>query len=407
MKRIVLLLSICLVVSLTGCAAGDEAGSDVAELRDFPYSYRAMLAISSDIDAATPEQFTAYHQFLNTREMTDMGLGLGLDIADSFWMYMASDLPLVADRHGNGSEAVMSWFVGTSDVVKDAEMIVHYWEKGWIDSIHTWGDFTRVDESEHLFSREMAERGVAALREHGIYPTVWINHGNAANTQNIETRGVESYRSGDRPGTDAFHTDITIPLGIKFIWGSHNDTSFGRHDILYPTTLHDGQTLWGFHRYTPGWSIYGLHEQLSDANLDLLVENRLPVVVSQHFGGANYYFPFISSAVEGLQRLAERYERGDILVTRTSRLLEYLRVRDHLAYEASGRNIDITAIDDPQLGLDSNPAIDSLRGMTFYVDNAARWTISINGQPLAEELLVRTGNRTEQDTIGVAWFERN
>lgn len=52
-------------------------------LRKFPFPYDAMLAISSDIDNATVKKFEDYHQFLNTKEQTSHGQGLGLDIGDS------------------------------------------------------------------------------------------------------------------------------------------------------------------------------------------------------------------------------------------------------------------------------------------------------------------------------------
>jgi hypothetical protein len=404
-KRAVSLCIFCLLLGLSGCAA--EAGETPAalEMRPFPYPYRAMLALCSDIDNTTPQQFLYAHSFLNTREETPMGGGLGLDVGNSFWMFMASDSGDIVDRHGNGMDAVMTWFHGTSDIEKDAGMIAYYFQKGWIDSIHSWGDFSRQDEGEFLFTREMAERAAAALAARDIRPTVWINHGNAANSQNMEARDRKTYRQGARPGSDAYHADLTVPLGIRFVWFSDNDRRFGRQDILYPVTLADGQNVWGFRRYTPGWSVYSLHEQLSDENLDAIVRDGLPVVVAQHFGGTNYWFPFLSTTTQALRNLAERQERGEILVARTSRMLEFLRVRDHLVYEYTEGVVNILAIDDPQLGVDGNPALDSLRGMTFYVDDMARAELRVNGRPTPEHLLVRARDETGRDTIGVAWFE--
>lgn len=56
-------------------------------LRKFPYPYRCAIAICSDLDRTTREQFLALHEFLNTRRMTKLGPGLGLEIGDTFWMY--------------------------------------------------------------------------------------------------------------------------------------------------------------------------------------------------------------------------------------------------------------------------------------------------------------------------------
>jgi hypothetical protein len=390
---------------LAGCS-GDSAGNPGAlSLRAFPVPFRAMLALCSDIDATTPYQFAAIHRFLNTREETDMGMGLGLDVGDSFWMFMGTDVALRTDRHGSGQDAVMTWFAGTSEELKDADLIVYYYEKGWIDSIHSWGDFNRVDENEFTFRREMAERGAAALSERGVRTTIWINHGNAANSQNFEAGSRDTHRQGARPGTGSYHADITVPaLGIKYIWFSDNDTRFGRHDILYPVTLADGQKVWGFRRYTPGWSIWFLQDQLSDDNLDAIVREGFPVVVAQHFGGTDLWRPFTDVAADALRGLAERHHGGEILVARTSRMLEYLRVRDHLVYERSETAINILGIDDPQLGYDANPPLEYLRGITFYVENMARTEILLNSRPVSEDMLLRARDETGRETVGIIWF---
>jgi hypothetical protein len=419
-KHGTLFILLCIAVSAAGCArhsANDNSryaetatpdtvtSITVSGIRDFPYPYSAMLALCSDIDGTTPREFEDYHRFLNTKEQTAMGEGLGLDIADSFWMFMSSDIDHIADRDGNGNEAVMTWFHGTSDDVKDAELIADYFNRGWIDSIHSWGDFSRKDENEYLFTRDMAVRAAAALRERHIFPSVWINHGNAANAQNLEADDLQTYRRGADPDSDMYHADITIPLGIRFVWFSDYDENFGRRDVLYPATLADGQTLWGFRRYTPDWSVYGIGSQLTEENLNALVENGLPVVVAQHFGGTAYYQPFLAEACGALRRLSGYHNRGEILVARTSRLLEYLRVRDHIVFGTSGTTIDITAIDDPQLGYDGSPGLDSLRGITFYVDSKNNAQLSVNGVLVPEDFIVRAVDKAGRDTVGISWFE--
>jgi hypothetical protein len=62
-------------------------------LRKFPYPFRAALTICSDIDGTdTLENFLATQNFLNTERDTDMGLGIGLEIGNSFF-------PLTRDVH--------------------------------------------------------------------------------------------------------------------------------------------------------------------------------------------------------------------------------------------------------------------------------------------------------------------
>jgi hypothetical protein len=46
------------------------------KLRKFPYPFRAMLSICSDIDGTTPKEFEEYHRYLNTNSKTLHGRGL-------------------------------------------------------------------------------------------------------------------------------------------------------------------------------------------------------------------------------------------------------------------------------------------------------------------------------------------
>ncbi len=387
------------------------------DMRAFPQPYRSMLAICSDIDGTTPREFEDYHKFLNSLDNTEMGPGLGLDVADSFWMYMANDIETSTDRDHNGNEAVMTYFVGTGGTQKNADLIRYYARCGWIDSMHAFGDFSRADIDKSVFTRALAQSAAEALSGDGLWPTVWINHGNAANTQNLRSDQADiSYQQGGQPDSDSYHTDITIPNGIKFVWFSDNDGAFGRQDLLYPATLGDGQKVWGFRRYTGessmgfhknNWSVYGIADQLTEAHMDACVRDQKPVIVAQHLGGADTYQPFGEKAKQALIALAERQRRGEILVARTSRLLEYLRVRDHLVFtvDEARSSIDILAVDDPQLGNDKKPTLDMLRGMTFFVDHADGASISLQGVPLPAEELVFTSDPDGRDTIGIRWFE--
>ena len=55
--------------------------------RRFPYFYKALLAICSDIDSMHLWQFMTVHKFLNTltRAIPHYGEGVGLDIGDRFY----------------------------------------------------------------------------------------------------------------------------------------------------------------------------------------------------------------------------------------------------------------------------------------------------------------------------------
>ncbi|MCU0917487.1 MAG: hypothetical protein MUC88_23415, partial [Planctomycetes bacterium] len=69
----------------------DPAAADV-QLRPFPYPYRAMLAICSDLDE-TPDRHVYWEimRFLNTTQTTPMGPGVGLEVGNSIYFDMPPD----------------------------------------------------------------------------------------------------------------------------------------------------------------------------------------------------------------------------------------------------------------------------------------------------------------------------
>ncbi len=414
MKRIFVFFAALLLVAASGCTKAATFG----EMRPFPQPFSAMLAVCSDIDGSTPEEFEQYHKFLNSTEGGEMGQGLGLDIADSFWMFMANDSKDAVDKGGRANSAVMTYFFGTGGDYKNANLIKHYIESGWIDSMHSFGDFSMQDEKTTHFSRELAERAAGELYSRGLWPTVWMNHGNASNVQNLRNSGDGAdYQQGGSPDSPYYHADLTIPGGVKFIWFSDPSAKFGLNTPLYRATLEDGRKVWGFSRYTGekdglfghkyNWSIYDVDKQLSKEHLDGIVRDGSFAVVAQHLGGSKEYVPLLQAGRDAFATLAQYQKDGKILVARTSRLLEYARVRDNLVFIYSSSNaetIDIQAVDDPQLGRDNSPQLSMLRGMTFYVRDADSALISINGSALPEDEVIRTKGAAGQDTVGIRWF---
>ncbi|WP_172408168.1 hypothetical protein [Desulfosporosinus sp. FKA] len=154
-------------------------------LRKFPYPFDAMIAISSDIDMTTLGEFEEYHRFLNTKEQTPNGQGLGLDVGDSSWLYIADDTSQKVDKEGHCIDYSMSYFQGIDpNKLKDAKKIVHYFKVGWIDSLHTFGDFSRNDYIIK-FTRSLAVASWNAMNQSGFKPEVWINHGSETNALNF------------------------------------------------------------------------------------------------------------------------------------------------------------------------------------------------------------------------------
>src|SRR3954447_3168247 len=109
------------------------AAPDVALLR-FPPPYRSMVAISTDIDHTTITSFRETHRFLNTVGETSMGPGLGLDIANSMWLYTS--------RPRRGRPALhreISYFAGSDWTRRSrvADELIAYAHAGWIDTLHS------------------------------------------------------------------------------------------------------------------------------------------------------------------------------------------------------------------------------------------------------------------------------
>jgi len=423
----------------------DNSGQRVA-LRDFPYPYRAMVALVNDCDNTTLRAFERYHRFLNTREQTIYGTGLGLDISDSFFMYTTA-----ADY-----KRVMTYFLGTDPyTLKDARVIERYIRCGWIDTLHTYGDFSTTHQTiagiyangavennasnegdaagenaisvgaPSLFSRELASGAYASLSPDGIFPTIWTDHGNEGNIQNFGSYGPgasSEYKRGDAPSSkNYYHTDITLTGGVKYVWDAKYSDRFGAGFPFVAKTLRDGQKLWSFNRYTgadrdgasPEWYPDKLRFLLTEARLSALVEKRQYGLFAQHLGYYGEEYKLDAEDVAALRLLAEfQHERNEILVAGTVRLFEYATARAFVGYatavtEDSYLNIDITAVEDP-LFPDITPSLDRLRGLTFYCDDSDHARISIRGAQIGEEDIVRNpADETGRPSISIRWHTQD
>lgn len=415
------------------------------EIRKFPYPYKAMIALTSDIDGTSPKEFERIHRFLNTKEETEVGRGLGLDVGDSFWMVVDTDWPGDIDVDGYGTMDQMSYWRGT-DVNKpyQAAAIAKYIRCGWIDSVHSWGDYNKNDPSAPnalTFRRSVAEAAVKELNKQDLHVEVWIDHGNAANVHCFAGSDslMHKYQKGDDPSSPFYHTDLTIPYGIRFGWAATRSAwefDVGNDTLLHPLKLRDGQKIWNFDRYSSAgrnwrgkskfiWNPYRLHRQLNEDNFHRWKTNGWYSCVAQHFGGPNeLYAPFPEEAVEALRALAAEQETGEILVARTSRLLRYNlaeqfvdftvteKATEKMGTENAGGNsptdvkygIDIRRIADPHLGA-FVPRMEDVRGMTFYVDEPDVYDITIAGKPIpAGELQRNPEDHTGRKSIGIRWF---
>jgi hypothetical protein len=367
-------------------------GASSVSLRPFPYPYRAALAICNDADLLTPERYRRIHRFLSTDAETEWGPGLRLRIGGSFFMFRSPQSP-----------NAFTVFDGlTNRISEDGEFILDGVRAGDLDVLHTYGCFT---DPTH-FTRRLAETALDALSSRGIKIETWVNHGTAANVQGL---GGNAERQGDIPGTSAYHADLTIRHGVRWLWTGTEMTDRIALDAMHPTrtrmrrfrrfsdrirgrvdeqdvlvepyTLRDGQRVRRFYRYT-GLSgrtpvLEDLPAQLSDARLDELTTAGGYAVVYQHLAvrrvrpgfGTAAYRPvddhwFQPAELAALRGLAERYHRGEIWVAPTTRLLrqrDLLRDLRWVAHrEATGDVIVITR--------ESRSSLDDLADLTFYCE---------------------------------------
>lgn len=395
-----------------------DIGSNIT-VRKFPYPYSSMLALCSDIDDATLDDFKTYHQFLNTKEKTAHGQGIGLDVGDSMWLYMADSYPKTS-QGGHGSDKVMTYYKGTSNTLKnDGDEIVHFIRSGWIDSIHTFGDFSDENESRTSFTREYAKSGWKTLKSIGFYPKVWINHGNRANRQNFgagNTSSFMSYQQGDNPKSIYYHTDITIGNGIRYVWNSWNSNVFGQDYPLTKLKLRDGRSVWGFSRYTNTvqnrkiawlWDPKELHYELTKSNLDGIVKKKQYSIVAQHLGVKTSDL-FTQENLKSLYLLKQYQDDKKVLVANTTRLLNYALAQKYIKYSITQEKgiiyINILNISDPLFGK-ITPKLDDLRGITFYTENPEKTVLCIKYKSISKnEIQVNPKDETGKVSVSIKWF---
>ncbi len=382
----------------------------VVELRRMPYPYRAMLAISSDLDG-TPNRKVYWEtmRFLNTTERTAMGPGVGLEVGNSIYFDMAQN-------------CFSYW--NTDDAGR--EMTRTLVQSGHIDCLHSYGDLATT--------REHAARALDELVRHNCRLEVWVDHGTAVT--NFDP--VIMYGHGDEPGHEAYHADLTTGYGITYVWrgrvtsitgqdvpaqwegvfrwghpvasgqtllkemakrglahrGYAKYSMHGPNETLRRAALRDGRPVYEFMRCNPHWGGVSscdqgrrIGEVLTDGTLKRLIERGGTCILYTHLGKIdNPAVPFEERAVAGFRRLAEESRTGRILVTTTRRLLGYRRAFREMEFtslrDEQGLRIDIrTRGEGNTPGPLSNADLD---GMTFYVPDPEATRVTLNRQVVTD-----------------------
>jgi len=395
-------------------------------LRKFPYPFRAAMAISSDIDnTETLGEFLEIQKFLNTREITSMGEGIGLEVGNSFLFH-------------EPPTGAISYFSGDPKI---SQTIRNFVKAGYIDVMHSYG-------KKSNFTREDAVKALRELKRNGCQISVWVDH-----EKSLSNLGDDvTFGLGDHPDSKAYHADLTLNCGIRFVWlgrvtmitgqatpvtlegfanlfakdhpiqsliniwkefaknamgvlGSKKYAMHRSNDLVRIAKLDDGTKIFEFTRFDNFWEGVAtgatnkrLAYVISEKTLNRLKETEGYTIVYTHLGKNSDCPKYICEETQdALRNLAAEYRAGNIYVTTTSKLLNYYINQKYLdwSYESQGdqTQIRINSVKDPIFGT-STPTLKDLQGITFYVPDKEKACIFINGKE------IRGIQRNSADYIG-------
>jgi hypothetical protein len=379
------------------------------KLRRFPYPYRAMLAICSDLDETPNRQiYWEIMRYLNTDKMTSMGPGISLEVGNSIYF----DMPQSQFAYWNTDPA-------GRDMIRS---LIH---TGHIDAIHSFGDLAE--------NRSDAARSLDELDRHNCKIKTWIDHGIApTNFGSDIMRGC-----GDIPDHQAYHADLSAQYGIRYIWRGRVTSNIGQNttasyrdlfqfdhpaqsgrtiakefvkhvlgrlgyskyrlnalnDVMTQISLRDGRKMFEFLRSNPCWqsvsasaTAQGLGNVLTDSFLTDLIRRQGFCILYTHLGKIkNPHQPFSPKTQSALARLAQYAHTGRILVTTTSRLLDYVLASHNISIAATFSNtkptINLIRHDIPDHNIRSCDI--PLDGISINIPTDIQCDLLIDGKPIA------------------------
>ncbi len=404
-------------------------GESVVQFRRIPYPYRAMLAICSDLDE-TPDcdVYRNIMRFLNTTRPTTMGPGVGLEVGNTIYF----DMPPEQFAYWNTNDA-------------GRHLIRSLIRSGHIDCLHSYGDLATT--------REHAGRALDELSHHDCRLEVWVDHGTAATNFGSDIM----HGHGDEPGHPAYHADLTLKQGVRFVWrgrvtsvigqdvphslrglwtsvhplvsaktvvleeakhllglrGHPKYAMHGPNAVLRQTALRDNAPVIEFMRSNPHWGgvsscekATGIGQVLTQSMLERLVRRGGVCILYTHLGKiADPRNPFPPSAIAAFQRLSDAHRSGLILVTTTRRLLGHcLAVRQARFVTRQVRDIQWIEISLPTRKPPDEPVISrrDLDGVTLYVPDAQRIRVTIETAEVSD-ILRNPPDHTGMPSVSLPW----
>ena len=389
------------------------------ELRKYPYPYRAMLAICSDLDE-TPdfETYIEISRFLNTKESTAIGIGVDLEIGNTIYF----DMPKNQFSYSNSDE-------------HEKKLIHQLIRSGHIDCLHSFGDLTTT--------RDRVKACWSELEKNDSTIEVWVDHAQApTNFDNDIMEGM-----GALPNSSCYHADIScVPGRIRFVWkgrvtsviaqnsdrvltgifnsqeklkslktitleivkgvlGKLGNKKYQMHAmnrILRKTQLVDGANVIEFMRSNPSWAgvstfetANGISQVLSEKMLDQLLKVNGCTVLYTHLGKIDSCSTIFDQPTQAAFRLLATYKKT-ILVTTTRRLLGYSQAIDDLKYRATKKE------NRQQIWLQSQYGIQDLEGLTWYVDEPLPIDLYINNQ-FFSTLEINPPDESNRHSVSIPW----
>ncbi len=398
------------------------------QLRKIPYPYKAMLAICSDLDE-TPDKDVYWEimKFLNTSEETAMGPGVGLEVGNSIYF----DMPKGQFAYWNTDDS-------------GREMVRSLIKSGHIDCLHSYGDLATT--------RRYAANALDELDTYGCKLEVWVDHGTAPTNFGSDIMAGH----GDEPGHPAYHADLTIGYGIKYIWRgrvtsitgqdvparlgsifekSHpvasggtllketakrilakaGDKKYSMHSLnetLRSVALRDNNQVYEFIRSNPHWGGVSSCDQgrhianvLTNVMLKRLINRGGTCILYTHLGKIdNPEIPFGHDEVESFRTLARMARDENILVATTQRLLKYSRVVREINFDCTNKENGqcINIVSDKRSVFDITES--DLDGLTFYVSEPDKTSIKFNGRKL-KDIQQNPPDYTGSPSVSIKWPE--
>jgi hypothetical protein len=388
----------------------------MVELRNYPYPYRALLSICSDLDE-TPNEEVYFEtcKYLNTTQQTLIGTGVGLEVGNTIYFKMPPGQFSFESASESGKKKVFKLI-----------------RSGHIDCLHSFGDL--VD------SREQAVMYWDMLVKHGCNLKVWIDHAQAPS--NLDTDIMQGM--GALTGSSVYHADVLfMEGGIEYVWkgrvtsvisqnvkrsfrgifniehpytstktilkefakgllGHLNSQKYSMHAknrTLNRTALSDGQVIYEFMRSNPCWagvSVFekgrDIHKVVTDSMINSLISAEGSCILYTHLGKIHSLDkPFPDETIVAFEKLSKRYSSGELLILSTKRQLDYIRSRDTIQYSVEkrdGREAIVVRSD--------NLEKEQLSGITWYVDEPDNFDVYLG------DILVDDAVRNPRDYCGMS-----